>query len=58
MRLNQLSGKEKDITPTKLKEKPDAETLEVLRAIVVEMHKTMLVADTLMRKLEGLLEKY
>ena len=58
MKLDQLKGTEESGAPTKLKEKPDPETLEVLKGIMNEMHKTMLTADILMRKLESLLEKY
>ena len=61
MRLDQLNGNihviETKIT-AKLQDKPDAETIEVLKGLQQEMHKTMLDADNLMRRLAQILDKY
>jgi hypothetical protein len=57
MRLSQLSKKVAEATETKLPNKPDPEKQAALESIRAEMHKTMLTADALMRKLEQILEK-
>jgi hypothetical protein len=55
MRLNQLDSKEPKV-PTQ--HKPDAATQAALKEMMSDMHRTMLKADTLMRKLEQIIEKY
>ena len=57
MRLTQLEGKEDVKNPPK-SNKPDAETIEVLKGLQKEMHQTMLQADLVMRRLAQILEKY
>ncbi len=59
MRLTQLEGKEDlDKTAKSTKSaKPDAATVEVLKALQQEMHKTMLDADLVMRRLAQILDK-
>lgn len=57
MRLSQLSKKVAEATETNLPNKPDPEKQAALEGIRAEMHKTMLSADALMRKLDQILEK-
>lgn len=57
MRLTQLSDKVAEAAKTKLPNTLDPETKLALESIVADMHKTMLTADALMRKLEQILEK-
>jgi len=57
MRLSQLSKEVAEATETKLPSKPVPEKQAALESIMHDMHKTMLTADVLMRKLEQLLEK-
>ena len=58
MRLTQLEGKEdRDKTTKSAKSaKPDAATVEVLKELQQEMHKTMLDADLVMRRLAQILD--
>lgn len=54
MKLSQLSNKIKE---TELPKPLDKEKQAALESIRADMHKTMLTADALMRKLEQILEK-
>lgn len=56
MRLTQLEGKENESSP-KLKE-PSKEDIEALKEIQKSMHKTMLDADLVLRRIVQILEKY
>ncbi len=56
MRLTQLD--DRIIIENKASKKPAEEDLADLKEIMQEMHKTMLVADRIMRRLELILEKY
>lgn len=57
MRLTQFSDKVAEAAKTKQPKTLDTETRIALESIMLDMHKTMLTADTLMRKLEQILEK-
>lgn len=57
MRLTQFSDKVAEAAKTKQPKTLDPETRIALESIMLDMHKTMLTADTLMRKLEQILEK-
>ena len=56
MRLTQLEGKEDVKNPPK--SKPSDEEIAALKEITQAMHKTMLDADLVMRRLAQILEKY
>lgn len=57
MRLSQLSKKVAEAAETKLPSEPNPEKQAALESIRAEMHRTMLTADALMRKLDQILEK-
>ena len=57
MRLTQLEGKEDVKNPPKSNKPSDGE-IAALKEITQAMHKTMLDADLVMRRLAQILEKY
>lgn len=56
MRLTQLEGKEDKKPPDS--NKPSKEDIEALKEIQKSMHKTMLDADLVLRRISQILEKY
>ena len=57
MRLTQVEGKEDSSAPVK-PQKASEEEIAILKEITQEMHRTMLDADQVMRRLAQILEKY
>lgn len=58
MRLDQIKRQPPYKAPEVSKPKTDTKDTELLEQIMHDMHKTLLVADTLMRKLEQIIQKY
>lgn len=56
MRLTQLEGKEEKTPPES--NKPNDKDVEALKEIQKSMHKTMLEADLVLRRISQILEKY
>lgn len=56
MRLTQVEGKEETNPPES--KKPSKEDIEALKEIQKSMHKTMLEADLVLRRIAQILDKY
>lgn len=57
MRLTQVEGKE-DVKNPPLSNKPSKEEIEALKEIQASMHKTMLEADLVLRRIAQILDRY